>query len=118
MSVFSESSFAPDVKPSAPREVKLKIFVALLFCVIVVAVIVIYQFYSRSLYLLELGQRIYVDEIDRTISVTDEDNKEVRSANRFRHHPIVMFTWFYMKFVLFVALKAYFMAKFIIWFTQ
>ena len=95
MSVFSESSFAPDVKPSAPREVKLKIFVALLFCVIVVAVIVIYQFYSRSLYLLELGQRIYVDEIDRTISVTDEDNKEVRNANRCVP-PIVMLKWCYI----------------------
>ena len=77
MSVFSDTSLSSNSKTKPKYEYKLMIVVAVLFCVIVVGVVVIYQFYNRYLYMLELGQRIYFDEIDRTLSVTDEDGKEV-----------------------------------------
>ena len=78
MSLTSRASTVLEVKPLKHREYKLKAFIALLFCMIVSGVVVIYQFYNRQIYYLELGQRLYFDEIERTLRVSDEDGNEVR----------------------------------------
>lgn len=78
MSVISAVSVA-EARAKKPREYKVIAFIVILFCVIVSGVAVIYHFYNRHLYFLEVGQRIYFDEVERLLRVTDEDGSEVSS---------------------------------------
>ena len=64
-----------------PREHKNKIFVFVLFCVIIIAVSVPLAIYQRKVYEFEMGIRIRIDAKSRRINIENEQRKVVLEGN-------------------------------------
>ena len=69
MNLFFQMSSIKQIK----KEYTLKISVGIMFVIMVIGVSLIFHFYERKIYLLELGAQIKFDEITRHIDFKGED---------------------------------------------
>ena len=60
-----------------PKELKLKIFVCLIFAAIVVGLVLTFHYYNKQQHIVEVGKKIYFNEETRELSVTNVDKNVV-----------------------------------------